>query len=335
MANWCNYRIFIALLVPFLLSNSEKSPKKEKKWGFSGHQLINRIAVFTLPIEMFGFYKEHIDFISDHAIDPDKRRYVVEGEAACHYIDIDHYTKNGADPFSEVPKNWKVALEKYTEDTLRVYGIVPWHILVVKSHLQKAFESKNVDHILKYSAEIGHYVADAHVPLHTTENYNGQLTNQRGIHGLWETRLVELNADKYDYFVGKANYIAKINDFSWKAVEDAHRALDTVFEMEKAVSLELNSEKKYSFESRGNSTVRVYSYEFSQAYHQRLNKMVERKMRASILAVGSIWYTAWVDAGQPDLTALQHTPPSPQLLEELRTLHELPPPKSNTGRTCD
>jgi hypothetical protein len=30
--------------------------------------------------------------------------------------------------------------------------------------------------------------------------------------------------------------------------------------------------------------------------------MVEHQMRASILAVASFWYSAWVDAGQPNLT---------------------------------
>ena len=74
---------------------------------------------------------------------------------------------------------------------------------VTKEELQKAFEAKNVDLILKYSADIGHYIGDAHVPLHTTENYNGQMTGQKGIHGLWESRLVEINAEDYDYFIGE------------------------------------------------------------------------------------------------------------------------------------
>lgn len=71
--------------------------------------------------------------------------------------------------------------------------------------LTKAFERRDVNRILSTSADIGHYIANAHVPLHTTENYNGQLTNQKGIHGLWQSRIPELTADEYDYFVGRAN----------------------------------------------------------------------------------------------------------------------------------
>ena len=81
----------------------------------------------------------------------------------------------------------------------------------MKYKLQKAFERKNVDLILKYSADIGHYIGDAHVPLHTTENYNGKMTNQVGIHGLWGA-VVELISDNYDYFVGKANYVKDVLD---------------------------------------------------------------------------------------------------------------------------
>ena len=36
--------------------------------------------------------------------------------------------------------------------------------------------------------------------------------------------------------------------------------------------------------------------------------MVEARMQGAILAIGSAWYTAWVDAGSPDLTNLKKDP---------------------------
>lgn len=329
------YKIILIFLLPLLFSITSSTKSKVQTWGFFGHEKINRIAIFTLPPEMFGFYKEHIEFITDHAVDPDKRRYAIEGEAQCHYIDIDHYKIDGQDPFLLVPKLWNDAVSKFTEDTLQTYGIVPWHILVMKNKLQKAFESKNVDLILKYSAEIGHYVGDAHVPLHTTENYNGQLTGQKGIHGLWESRLVEINADHYDYFVGKCQYIPKITDNVWETVKDSHLALDSVFRLEKEVTLDFAADKKYSFETRGNTTIQVYSLEFSQEYHKRMNGMVERRLRKAIISVGSIWYTAWVDAGQPDLSKLQNIQPSTELLNEMKELDLHFHNGSHKGRICD
>lgn len=334
MVNWLNYKWLIIFSLPIVLAMG-KQHEVQKKWGFFGHKRINRIAVFTLPPEMFGFYKEHIEYITEHAVDPDKRRYALEGEAQCHYIDLDHYYQPGEDPFSVMPKRWYDAVAKYSEDTLQAYGIVPWHINVMKMKLQKAFESKNVDLILKYSADIGHYIGDAHVPLHTTENYNGQLTGQKGIHGLWESRLVEINAEDYDYFVGKGVYVKSVLDLAWNAVEDSHRALDSVLRIERELTAEFPSDKKYSFEQRGNVTIPVYSYEFSQEYHKRMNGMVERRMRAAIIAVGSIWYTAWVDAGQPDLMSLQNIKPSADLLEEMKELDAHFHNHEHKGRICE
>ena len=337
MANWLKFK-WIFLLLPLLFlgqASMQSNEEHQRLWGFFGHKRINRIATFTLPPEMFGFYKEHIEYITDHAVDPDKRRYAVDGEAQRHYIDIDHYVHEGEDPFDVVPRSWNDAVAKFSEDTLQAYGIVPWHIKVMKHRLQRAFEAKNIDLILKYSADIGHYIGDAHVPLHTTENYNGQLTGQKGIHGLWESRLVELNAEDYDYFVGKAEYVGDIEAFIWEAVEESHRAVDSVLRIERELTAEFDPDAKYSFEKRGNTTVSVYSYEFSQEYHRRMNGMVQRRLRKAIIAVGSIWYTAWVDAGQPDLTELQHKEPSPELVEELKQLDAHFHAGEHKGRICE
>ena len=278
--------------------------RHEKKWGFFGHKQINRMAVFTLPPDMVGFYKHHIDFITEHAVDPDKRRYAVDGEAARHYIDIDHYSKNGSNPFEIVPKKWNAAIEKFTEDTLQAYGIVPWHIEVMTYRLTQAFKEENPEKILRISAEIGHYIGDAHVPLHTTENYNGQLTGQKGIHGFWESRIPELFSTEYNFFIGKAKYVKNVNEFSWEVVKESHYEVDSVLSFEKKLSSSFGPDKKYAYENRGRVLTQVYSEDYSRQYSVSLNNMVERKMRKAIVAVGCIWYTAWINAGQPNLNKL-------------------------------
>lgn len=270
-------------------------------WGFFGHQHINRLAVFTLPPEMLGFYKHYIVYLSEHAVNPDKRRYMVKNEAPRHYIDIDAY---GDSALYKLPRSWKDALMQYSEDSLMSHGIVPWHINAMRYRLTEAFKARDVQAILRLSADIGHYIGDAHVPLHTTRNYNGQLTNQHGIHGLWESRLPELFADRYDLFVGKASYLPHPQLSAWQAVTSAHLALDSVLSFEKKLSGSFAEDKKYSFEQRGNATVKVYSKAYAKAYAKMLSGQVERQMRASIKMVGDFWYTCWVDAGQPDLDKL-------------------------------
>ncbi len=343
------------------------------EWGFFGHRKINRMAVFTLPQEMLPFYKFHIEYITQHAVDPDKRRYATKHEFTRHYIDIDHWSVY---PFEDVPRQYSHAFMKYNnffsinasdtlefklkqydeisfpetaegrtlnnvfyehiypnryedeiscecdplrefielpadcekiiiEDKLAEYGSIPYFFPEHYNKLVRAFERKDGKRIIQLSAEIGHYIGDAHVPLHTTENYNGQLTNQVGIHGFWESRLPELFADDdYDFFVGKADYIKSVPKWIWDVILDSHALLDGVLMNEKELQETFPSDQQYCFEERLELTIRTQCEGYSKAYHDRLDGMVEKRMQESILGIGSIWLSAWIDAGQPDLTTL-------------------------------
>ena len=268
-------------------------------WGFYGHRLINFQAVFLLPPEMIAFYKPNIEFISSHAVDPDKRRYAVSEEGPRHYIDIDRYRG------TIIPRSWSKAVEKFTEDTLKSHGIVPWWIQVMQARLTKAFRENNVHAILKLSAETGHYLGDAHVPLHTSSNHNGQFTNQQGIHGFWESRIPEIFAEtEWDLFNDRALYIRNPLEFIWKRVEESAKASDSVLKFERILNNRFTPDRKYAFENRNGKIIRQYSNEYSRAYNEMLDGMVERRLRQSVFAVASFWYTAWVNAGQPDLKKL-------------------------------
>ncbi len=288
-------------------------------WGFFAHQRINRMAVFTLPPEMVKFYKYHIDYLTETAVNPDKRRYIIEAEAPRHYIDLDLY---GDSANYTIPRHWKTAVEKYTLDSLMARGIVPWHIYKIKMSLTDAFKEKNVAKILRLSADIGHYIGDSNVPLHTTSNYNGQQTGQTGIHGFWESRLPELFAEDYDYFTGKAIYLEHPLTNAWNGVFKANAALDSVLRFEKELSATFPEDKKYAYETRNNVLVRTYSTAYATAYNQMLNGQVERQMMASILEVGCFWYTCWVDAGKPDLNALLNKPLPAELQQEEEELQK-------------
>lgn len=288
-------------------------------WGFYGHQRINYYACFLLPPEMLVLYKPNINFLSEHAVDPDKRRYAVADEGPRHYIDIDQY---GVYPFADLPHQWKDAVAKYGEDSLKRNGIVPWHIQVMLGRLTKAFKEKNFTKILVNSAEIGHYIADSHVPLHASSNHNGQRTNQRGIHGFWESRVPELLAEKeFDFMVGKAAYIPHPLEFEWERVLESARATDSVLRFEKVLTGQFDADKKYAFETRNGLLVRQYSSDFTRAYNHSLNGMVERRMRQAIFAVASFWYTAWVNAGQPSLKAISQQPFSAEEAKQLEALN--------------
>ena len=286
-----NYFLLI-LIIPLLPGFS---------WGFFAHQNINKLAVFTLPPGMIRFYKNNIQYITEHAVDPDKRRYADTAEAPRHYIDTDRY---GISPFDSLPKKWKEASEKYSEKVLYENGIVPWQIERTYYSLIKAFRERDSLGILKLSADLGHYVSDAHVPLHTTENYNGQLTGQVGIHGFWESRLPELFHEEYDFLVGPAVYLNNPLDEAWKIVMGAQSNKDSVLLIEARLSRTFPSDRKFTYSERNGRVEKQYSEEYSRAFHIALNGMVEKQMRSSILKTAGFWYSAWVDAGQPNLKGL-------------------------------
>jgi hypothetical protein len=288
-------------------------------WGFYAHQKINYYSVFLLPPEMMVLYKSNITFLSEHAIDPDKRRYAVADEGPRHYIDIDVYGKY---PYPELPRRWEDAVAKFGEDTLKQHGIVPWHVQNMLYRLTAAFKEKNFSRIMKNSAEIGHYISDAHVPLHASSNHNGQLTNQKGIHGFWESRVPELLAEKrFDFFVGKASYIKNPGEFIWARVLESAQAADSVLLFERELTREFSPDQKFSFEERNGVVIRQYSSAFTEAFDKKLNGMVERRMRQSIAAIASFWYTAWINAGQPDLKGLTRQKFSDEEVKEFEELN--------------
>ena len=269
---------------------------------------------------MIVLFKPNIAFISEHAVDPDKRRYAVTAEGPRHYIDIDHY---GEYPYPALPRKWKDAVDKFGEDSLQMHGIVPWHIQVMLLRLTNAFKEKNFTGILKTSAELGHYIADSHVPLHANSNHNGQFTNQKGIHGFWESRVPELLAEKdFDFFIGKAQYVDNPGAYIWARVLESAKAADSVLSFERELTHTFPSDQKYSFENRNGALIRQYSSAFTIAYNKKLDGMIERRMRLSIATTASFWYTAWVNAGQPNLRELSKQKISGTEAKELDALNE-------------
>ncbi|MDB5274855.1 MAG: hypothetical protein JWO58_3222 [Chitinophagaceae bacterium] len=267
-------------------------------WGFFAHKRINYQAVFSLPPELFVFYKSYSLYISEHAVDPDKRRYILKEEACKHFIDLDHYPTIRE---QQVAVSYYAAAELYSEDTLKRHGTVPWTILLYMKKLEQAFLEQNSEHILKYSADLGHYIGDAHVPLHTTSNYNGQLTNQHGIHGLWESRLPEIYYDHYQLWIGQAQYLVSPSDSIWKCIFESHALVEKVLLAERDVSKQFNERKKYSIEHRNGLPIKNYSILFCKRYNERMGNMVEERLRKAIRFTADCWYTCWVNAGKPAL----------------------------------
>jgi hypothetical protein len=294
-------------------------------WGAWGHLHINRAAVFALPSAMRTFFYNHIDFLTEESVIPDVRKYVNDkSEAPRHFIDIEDF---GNLPIDSLPKTWKEATAKYDDKTLQKNGILAWYILEIQAKLTEAMKDRKKSEILYLSADLGHYLADAHMPLHTSSNYDGQMTGQKGIHAFWESQLPELFGDTYNFNVGSARYIQDPIAETWRIIAASHAAADTLLAVEKKLTKALEVDKVYEMDSlhairKNKYNQPIHSKVFARLYHTALNGMVERQMRASIATTANFWYTAWVNAGKPDLTSLDSEATTKrhkkQLKEELK-----------------
>ena len=287
-------------------------------WGTWGHQHINNAAVFALPEGMRSFFYNHIDFITEESVIPDVRKYTINDKAefARHYIDMESFQ---ASPADSLPQTMKAVNAKYDAKFLDKNGILPWYMMEVMQKLTKAFQDKKKAEILFLSADLGHYLGDANMPLHTSVNHDGQLTGQRGIHAFFESQLPEMFGSSYNFYTGDAVYIKDVQAETWRIVNESHKLADTMLLAEQRVKSGFDTSKIYQKDAAGNVVKNkynqwVHSYEYAKAYHDALNGLVERQLRAAVASTANFWYTAWVNAGSPDLSTLDE----PALTERKR-----------------
>lgn len=288
--------IFLSLFVPVIYG-----------WGGWGHKHINRAAVFSLPEEMRTFYYNHIDFITEGAVVPDLRRGLLgdKAEGPRHYIDIEDFGKT---PINDLPRTMRQAYMKYDSAFLQKTGILPWYIQLLMEKLTTAFKRKNRSEIMFLSAELGHYVGDAHMPLHTASNHDGQQTNQKGVHALWESTLPELYGNSYNFNAGTAKFIDDVTADTWRMIGQSHDLEDRLLAAEKKVRSTISSDEMYKKDAAGQKVMSfgqpVFSNEYAKQFNTSLDDMVQQQMRLSVIDVADYWYTAWVNGGKPDLNAM-------------------------------
>jgi hypothetical protein len=275
-------------------------------WGTFGHEHIDRAAVFALPAPLQTFFYNHIDYITQESTVPDLRKYTLNDKAENprHFIDLENFGS-----VDSLPKTMEEAKKKYDEKFLNSNGILPWYMEDLMEKLTKAFKEKKKTEILFIAADLGHYLGDAHMPLHTSANYDGQKTDQKGIHALWESRLPEMFGNDYNYHTPDAKYIDDISKETWRIIFDSHKLIDTLLMTDKELRKKFGEDKVFKTDTNGKVIKSkygqsVFTDEYATQLHTALKGMVEKQMNASCMDVANFWYTAWVNAGKPDLIGL-------------------------------
>jgi len=271
-------------------------------WGFLVHKTVHQLAIYQLPDEMTPFFYTNMEKLVYDAVRADTRRNTDSAEAPKHFIDIEGFGENA---IRKMPVQWEKAVKTYSKDSLVKYGYVPYQVQFTKKQLTEAFKIKNKDSIIFYAADLGHYIADAHVPLHTTINYDGQLTDQKGLHSLWESMIPELEISTYNLFTKhKAKYLNKPEETIWKAIRKANVLLPDMLAKEKEVTKQFTKTEKFRVQMRRGKEVKSYTTAFAKAYAASLKNSINVQLLSSAEMIADFWYTSWVDAGKPDLSGL-------------------------------
>ncbi|MEI6946220.1 zinc dependent phospholipase C family protein [Paraflavisolibacter sp. H34] len=291
------YRVLGILAVAFVFCTG---------WGFLVHRTVHQLAVYQLPRELQPFFSSNMAYLVENAVRPDVRRNTDSTEGSKHFIDAEVF---GDSALWKMPRDWNTAVARFTRDSLVKYGYVPYWVMVTKERLTNAFRQGHRDSILFYAADLGHYIADAHVPLHTSVNYDGQLTGQKGLHHLWESAVPELAIGDYRlYRKHKAAYLGRPQEVIWQAVQRSYSLLPGVFGEERTASGGMADTVKYQMLTRYGRQMRSYTPAFAEAYNQRLGPTINEQLLLSAAAIADFWYTCWVDAGRPDLQPLLQQP---------------------------
>ena len=264
-------------------------------WGFYGHKLIVEWSIYGLPEDMFSFYYKHKAYLEEYSVLPDVLKNSEEGEYCRHYIDLEHY-------------DTLIHLNFNVDSCMRLKsccnkGVLPFILKDEYNKLVKAFQDQNVKSILRQSGVLSHYCSDLCVPLHTTENYNGQFTGQKGVHPLWESYLLEKFNFQYDLY----------RIFAHSEFNLERRVLLELYQSHALVKPLLKSHKHcqnnwgdhtYGFFKRKNKIIKGYSEDFQWCFHTKISAQIEGQLRRSIQLTTDLWFSAWKMAGKPDLNQL-------------------------------
>lgn len=261
-------------------------------WGFAAHREVTRLAIESLPEPLASLFRRNADYLVEHSIDPDLWRAAGQpGEDPNHYLDLDAF---GAYPFAGVSHVESEHLARHGA-AAAAKGRVPWRVAEVQRELVEAFRQHDPARALKSAAALAHYVGDAHVPLHATSNYDGQLSGQTGLHARWETALFERFEVQIEQGLhpAAAHPIGDPVDAIFNVLVAAYKDSLEVLESDRACAggqdlAETAEDDRYND--------RYYS-----RLYEREAVRLRTRLRASAEAVGSFWLSAWQEAGRPKL----------------------------------
>ena len=277
-------------LVAALAIAASLLPAGASAWGFAGHRYMMSRAVDLLPPELKPFFDRYRDEIVIRAVDPDLWRNVGWEDEPHHFLNFG-VPQYGEYPFKALPRDYDAAIEKFGMATLSRNGTLPWRVEEMFGNLRRTFEGFKrgslygpSDAIL-FSAALGHYIQDAHQPLHATNNYDGQLTGNGGLHARFERDLIEKFQQRLDVKPAKPAAITHPRDFAFDALLASYQRVDDIVKADRDAV-------------KGKDE---YDADYFDKFMAGARPILERRLADAITATAGLIIGAWETAGKPAL----------------------------------
>jgi hypothetical protein len=257
-------------------------PYSSFAWGRSGHRLVVNKAIDTLPPDIKAFFDANRNLLVQHVTDPLETSVKSPVERRNHFIQLEKY---GRFPFQALPRDYKAAVTKFGKPKLDASGLLPWQIGVYSEKLTDALKAGKWEEAKLDAAILANYVAEAHDPFNTTDNFDGHLSGQMGINERFGTTLIDRYSSFFPMRPNDAVFISDPTDRAFEACLSSHSWLETILLADRNARRGANS----------------YTDEFYDRFYNQAAAILIRQLSDAATDVGSFWLTAWQNAGRPPL----------------------------------
>jgi hypothetical protein len=255
-------------------------------WGSDGHSIINRKCTESFPASM-NCFMIWADSLANHGADADDRKNWDDNESMRHYIDIDNYPEFIST--GHIPSTYDSVVSIHGLTYVEDHGILPWATMTMYDSLRMAFQQQDWHKAMLHASDLGHYVGDAHNPLHLTENYNGQMTGQSGVHSRYESDMVYYFFNSLSNYTGETVYqIPDVNSYIFDYIYYNQPYVDSIL-----------SADIYAENLVGNND----TYPYYQALWNRTQNFTLMLFHNGSHCLAELIYTAWIEAGSPVMTS--------------------------------
>lgn len=259
-------------------------PPQAAAWGRNAHKLVVNQAIDALPQDVRGFFESYRSVLLQHVNDPFEAVAKTPAEKRNDHLYLDKY---GHFPFDALPRNYKAALDKFGKSKLQANGVLPWEIGVYSQKLTEDMKTGRWDEAKVDAAILADYVAEAHDPFSTTDNFDGKLTGQTGVNERFGTALIDRYSSFFPMRPNDATYINDPTDHAFEMCLSSHSWIETILLADRNAYI---AGKSYS-----------YNDDYYDRFYNQAAAILIRQLSEASTDVGSYWLTAWVNAGRPQL----------------------------------